>query len=99
MSEMKFLPPTMVDAMLLEIGKTMFTVTFAKQDGSTRVMNCRRGVKKHLKGGESTIKHNPDLIGVYEMNNAYRCFDKNRVLDIKGAGMCLRTREVVPVNV
>ena len=29
-----------------------FTVKFIKKDGTERVMNCRLGVKKYLKGGE-----------------------------------------------
>lgn len=32
-----------------------FTVTFIKKDGTLRVMNCRLGVTKHLKGGVSTL--------------------------------------------
>ena len=45
-----------------------FTVTFIKRsDGSERVMNCRKGVKKHLKGGEKKYdpkKHN--LVCVFD---------------------------------
>jgi len=29
----------------------IFTVSFTKKNGERRVMNCRLGVKKHLKGG------------------------------------------------
>ena len=29
-----------------------FTVEFIKKDGSLRTMNCQKGVKKHLKGGQ-----------------------------------------------
>jgi hypothetical protein len=29
----------------------IFTVNFTKKDGTERIMNCRLGVKKHLKGG------------------------------------------------
>ena len=35
----------------------IFTVTFIKKDLSTRIMNCRLGVTKHLKGG--TLKYDP----------------------------------------
>jgi len=51
-------------------------------------MTCQRGVKKHLQGGESTIKEHSNLIGVYEQGvEGYRCFDKNRVSFLKGGGM------------
>ena len=51
-----------------------FTVTFVKKDKSVRVMNCRLGVTKHLKGG--TLGYNPIeklLLGVFDMQKkAYR---------------------------
>ena len=62
-----------------------FTVTFEKADGSIRVMNCRTGVKKHLKGGTSTYsakdqEQKDKTIGVYEQaSNGYRCFKASRV--------------------
>ena len=35
------------------VGETkIFTVEFIKKDNTLRVMNCRLGVKKHLRGGE-----------------------------------------------
>ena len=50
-------------------GGTIFTVTFVKRgDGQTRVMNCRKGVKKHSKGGK--LKFDPKkkaLVSVYDM--------------------------------
>jgi len=30
----------------------IFSVYFRKKDGTMRSMNCRRGVKKHLRGGD-----------------------------------------------
>lgn len=35
-----------------------FTVAFKKKDGTERIMNCRTGVTKHLKGGECGIPAN-----------------------------------------
>lgn len=87
----KFIDPTVVDALLHCIGGGFFSITFVKKDGTERKMKCRRGVKKHLKGGESTIKEIPNLVGVYEISNDYRCFDKRRVLKIKGAGCTVAT--------
>ena len=40
----------------------IFTVEFLKKDRTVRIMNCRLGVKKHLKGGE--MKYDPSE---YEM--------------------------------
>jgi len=60
------------------------TVKFIKKDGSLRVMNCRLGVTKHLKGGCSTL--NPDkFITVYDLKSeGYRAIDKESILDVKG---------------
>lgn len=72
-----------VDRILNSNGKIM-TVKFVKKDGSLRVMNCRLGVTKHLKGGSSTL--NPDkFITVYDLKSeGYRAIDKESILDVKG---------------
>jgi hypothetical protein len=72
-----------VDRILNSNGKIM-TVKFIKKDGSLRVMNCRLGVTKHLKGGTSTL--NPDkFITVYDLKSeGYRAIDKESILDVKG---------------
>jgi hypothetical protein len=72
-----------VDRILNSNGKIM-TVKFVKKDGSLRVMNCRLGVTKHLKGGCSTL--NPDkFITVYDLKSeGYRAIDKESILDVKG---------------
>ena len=58
-----------------------FTVEFTKKDGTHRVMNCRMGVRKHLKGGD--LNYNPvekGLLTVFDMQkNAYRCVPLDRV--------------------
>lgn len=43
-----------VDVVLGTKGK-IFTVLFTKKDGTERLMNCRLGVKKYLKGGSMTF--------------------------------------------
>jgi hypothetical protein len=60
------------------------TIKFIKKDGSLRVMNCRLGVTKHLKGGTSTL--NPDkFITVYDLKSeGYRAINKESILDVKG---------------
>ncbi len=56
-----------------------FNVTFIKKDGSTRNMNCRLGVKKHLKGG--SLPFDP---AKYELIPVF-CMKKNnyRMINIK----------------
>ncbi len=95
---MRFLDPRIVDAFLEVIGKTsIFTVVFKKKDGTERKMTCQRGVKKHLQGGESTIKEHENLVGVYEQSSEdYRCFDKNRVRFLKGGDMELIRNQPSP---
>lgn len=63
-----------------------FTVTFLKKDGTVRVMNCRTGVTKALKGGRSTVNSSKYLV-VYEMaSKGYRSIDKDSILNIAVAG-------------
>jgi len=73
---------------LAEIPRShMFTVIFEKKDGTLREMTGRRDVRKHLKGGESTIKDHKNLQSIYDTGASdYRCFDTNKVLSIKGEG-------------
>jgi len=50
---------------------TIFTVTFMKRGGGLRKMNCRKGVKKGVKGvglGYDPKKHN--LVPVYDVQKA-----------------------------
>lgn len=62
----------------------MFSVEFVKKDGTLRKMNARMGVKKHLKGGESTIAGKENLIGCYDMQTGgYRCINVDTLLKAK----------------
>ena len=48
----------------------IFTVFFRKKDGSIREMNCRLGVKKHLRSNKptaSTTSHIDKYMTVYDM--------------------------------
>lgn len=69
---------------LVSDGK-IFTVTFEKKDKSIRVMNCRTGVKKHLKGGE--LKFNPierNLLPVYDIQKqGYRMINMDTLIEVK----------------
>ena len=74
----------LADKILGSKGK-IITVEFIKKDGSLRIMNCRLGVTKHLKGGTSTL--NPDkFITVYDLKSkGYRAIAKNSIINVKGA--------------
>lgn len=68
-----------------------FTITFTKRNSKDiRVMNCRTGVKKYLKGGK--MGYNPtsyDLISVWdvqahkEKGNGYRTIPLEGITEIK----------------
>jgi hypothetical protein len=70
---------------LLNTNGKIVSVTFTKKDGSIRIMNCRLGVTKHLKGGASTL--DPEkYITVYDLQSkGYRAIAKDQILAIKGA--------------
>jgi hypothetical protein len=63
----------------------IFTVTFIKKDGSTRVMNARLGVKAYLKGGE--LPYDPEakgLIPVFDIpKREYRMVNVNTITKLK----------------
>ena len=73
----------------------VFTATFIKKDGSVRVMNCRLGVKKHLKGGE--LKYNPiekNLLTVFDMQKGeYRMINISTLVELKAHGEVLTFEE------
>lgn len=70
-----------------------FTITALRkkpktfEDGTTEyfmTLTGRTGVKKHLKGGKSTIAHKDDLISLHLSNGkGYRCFSGYLVTEIK----------------
>lgn len=67
-------------------GGKIFTVKFLKKDGSERVMNCRLGVVKHLKGGEKTLT--PNYICVYDMQaQGYRSINPDTVISVNGVNL------------
>lgn len=64
----------------------IFGVTFTKKDGSIRVMLCRLGVTKYLKGGKSTLDPTK-YITVYDMKNqGYRAINRETILSVRLAG-------------
>lgn len=72
---------------IIQTGGKTFSVSFVKKDGSERRMNCRLGVKKHLKGGESTVRHIPNLVTVFEMpKSQYRNINTDTIYQISIEG-------------
>lgn len=66
----------------------IFSVTFRKKDNSIRTLVGRKGVKKHLRGGESKIKKHENLVSVYDLQaKGYRSFDVNRVISLRAGGV------------
>lgn len=64
-----------------------FTVEFTKKDGTIRLMNCRTGVKKHLKPGAKKINIKPafytGVIRVFDLQKkAYRSINIDTVKKI-----------------
>lgn len=68
-------------------GNHAFTVEFVKKDGTLRKMNAVLKCVKHLKGGESTIKHKSNLIGCYDMQSkGYRAINTDTLKWVKAEG-------------
>ena len=61
-------------------GGQLFTVDFVKRsDGNIRTMNCRRGVKKGVKGtGQSYDPKSKNLLTVYDMQKLDPSRESNR---------------------
>ena len=65
----------------------MVAVTFIKQDGSTRVLNGRLGVKKYLKGGKPNVDAN-EYISIYDVQNkGYRSINRNTIIGLRMQGI------------
>lgn len=75
---------------------TIFSVTNVKKDGTLRKYAARLGVKKHLRGGESTTKGYDNLLTIYDMSKAgnssedksnYRSLNLDTVIMLELNGM------------
>ena len=78
-------------------GGKIFRVVFRKKDGTLRKMVCRRGVKKHLKGGENKVEA-PDrpYMTVFDLQaGGYRTVNTDTVLSIKAGGREYKFEEEV----
>ena len=63
------------------LGGKFFSVEFIKRDGTTRLMLCRVGVTKYLKGGKRTVGN--DIQVVFDIHKMqYRSFRYDSVIKI-----------------
>lgn len=78
-----------LDNLILKSEGKFISVTFVKKNGETRVLTGRLGVKKHLKGGVSTL--NPDeYITIYDVvNKGYRAINRSTILSVSVGGECV----------
>lgn len=78
------------------LGNSFFSVVFVKKTGELRKMQCRLGVKKHLKGGE--LKYNPDdhsyMIVFDTVKQAYRTINLNTIQYIAFKGIQFNFKDV-----
>lgn len=63
----------------------IFTVDFIKKDGTLRTMNCRLGVRRHLKGGELGFNaKEKNLLPVFDMvKGDYRMINVSTIIEIR----------------
>lgn len=70
-----------------------FTVTFRKQNGELRKMNCRLGVKKHLKanGRPNPTAAYDNYITVFDVvAGGYRTINLDTITEFRGNGTVLK---------
>lgn len=61
----------------------ILTVTFRKNDGSTRVINGKIGVKFDLKGGPSYVDYNRYVL-IFDLGKkGYRSINRDSIIEVK----------------
>ena len=69
-----------------------FGVELTKKDGNERTRNCKKLVKKAIKG--SRKQHPYNIIPVYSNNDrSYRSFDINRLIELRINNVVYRIEE------
>jgi hypothetical protein len=71
------------------------TVNFIKKDGTTRTLNGRTGVTKHLKGGVSTVNTDKYLVVYDTVNTGYRCVNKDTIVSVTCEGLTINNNALV----
>lgn len=68
----------------------IFTAKFVKKDGEFRTINCRLGVKKHLKGGRN-YNASDNNITVFDLKNGgYRNIPVQRLVELNCGNLSIR---------
>lgn len=68
------------------VGNTIFTVTFTKVDGESRVMNCRLNVSKGTRGESNHLKES-DFLTAYDLDKkAFRSINVLGICSFKARG-------------
>ena len=79
-----------INSILAATDGKFFTVVFTKKDGTVRTINCRTGVKKHLKGGVSTLDASQYLT-VYDLQSeGYRAVNYATIQSVTCNGVIVR---------
>ena len=72
----------------------MFVVRFTKQDGSTRVMYCKTGIKRYLsKRPDKRVLQNtnPNIVRVFDMESkSYKSFKLDSVFEFRSRNVVLK---------
>lgn len=58
-------------------------VTFRKNDGSIRTINCRMGVKFNLKGGPSFVDYNQYVLVFDVRKRGYRSINRDNIIEVR----------------
>lgn len=83
--------------LILDSNGAFITVEFIKRTtGELRTMNCRTGVKKHLKGGVLGYdREEHKLIGVYDMvSGGYRSIPIENIRKVTAGGKTVEVEAV-----
>ena len=79
-----------INSILSATDGKFFTVVFTKKDGTVRTMNCRTGVKKHLKGGVSTLDASKYLTVYDRQSEGYRAVNYSTIQSVTCQGVIVR---------
>ena len=80
--------PYKLETFIKSLKGEIFTVKFVKKDGTERVMNCRRGVSKGVKGTGNPLSIKTSVLRVFDMKKgAFRTINLKTVEWIKAGGV------------
>ena len=68
----------------------IFTAKFVKKDGEFRTINCRLGVRKHLKGGRNYNASDSNITVFDLKNGGYRNIPVQRLVELSCGNLSIR---------